>query len=220
MSKNNKCCRSEDRLEEEMDLCDEDSCAWDCCEFDEVVKVWEVAPFFYGTAYHDWKFVDISSDMFLDKWLVLFFYPADFTFVCPTELAELQENYDKLLKMWVEVVSVSTDKHFTHMWWAASSPLIKNIKFPMLWDPSWDISIAYDVYKDNWYSERWTFIIDPDWVLQSVEISADWIWRSAQELIRKLEALQHVRKHPDVVCPINWKKTWTLSPWEDLVWKI
>lgn len=183
--------------------------------------VWEIAPYFYWTAYVDWKFEEISSFDYEWKWIVLFFYPADFTFVCPTELWELQDNYDKLKKMWVEVISVSTDTHFTHMWWAMTSPTIKKIKYPMLWDPTWEVSISYNVYQaENGLAKRWTFIIDPDWILQAMEISAEWLWRSVDELIRKIEALQHMRKNPWMVCPNSWKKKWDMQPWEKLVGKI
>lgn len=207
-------------------------CGWDCCSDsdydyghnempDERAIVWDIAPYFWGTAYHNWKFEEISSFDFDWKWIVLFFYPADFTFVCPTELWELQDNYKKLQKMWVEVISVSTDTHFTHMWWAMISPIIKKIQYPMLWDPTWEVSLAYEVYQpENWLSKRWTFIIDPDWVLQAMEISWEWLWRSMDELIRKIEALQHMRKNPWIACPNSWMKTWGLTPWEKLVWKI
>lgn len=225
MSKNKK---QHEILEEEFGCCwgecwcDEED--YDCCEDDampEEAIVWELAPYFEWTAYVNWTFKEISLIDYDWKWVVLFFYPADFTFVCPTELGELQDNYDKLKKMWVEVISVSTDTHFTHMWWAMSSPTIKKIQYPMLWDSTWETSIVYWVYQpENGLAKRWTFIIDPDWVLQAMEISAEWLWRSVDELIRKIEALQHMRKNPWIVCPNNWKKKWELKPGEKLVWKI
>jgi NADH-dependent peroxiredoxin subunit C len=201
---------------------DDQCCWWDFDYWsDNLAVVWEGAPYFEWTAYQDWKFIELDSEQLAWKWVILFFYPADFTFVCPTELGELQDNYKKLQDLWAEVIAISTDTHFTHMWWAMSSPTIKKIKYPMLWDPTWETSMAYWVYQEeSGLDKRWTFIIDPDGVIQAMEVSAEWLWRSTQEIIRKIEALQHMRTNPWVVCPNSWKKDWDLKPWEALVWKI
>jgi len=228
-----KCCK-EEMCDEDQECCVgscentcDDNCYDDyddenCCgSFEERAYVWEVAPMFYGTAYQKGKFIDIDSLNYLwNSWVVLFFYPADFTFVCPIELEELQEKYAKLKKMGVEVISVSTDTHFTHMGRAMQSKTIAKIEYPMLSDANWVISSSYGVFQENWLAQRWTFIIDPDWVLQSLEISAEWLGRSADELVRRLEALQYMRANPGVVCPNKWKEKWTLKPGEKLVWKI
>ncbi len=192
----------------------------DCCWIGNLAIVWEHAPYFQATSYHAGKFVNLDSDNYKWKWLVLFFYPADFTFVCPTELWELQEKYESFKKMWAEIVAISTDTHFTHMWWAQISPTIKKVKYPMLWDPSWEISSDYWVYQENWLAKRWTFIIDPDGILQSIEISAEWLWRDVWEIERKLEALQFMKTNPWTACPNKWKKNWELKPGEKLVGKI
>lgn len=198
-----------------------------CCNPDDMENyednfaiVWCQAPYFEWTAYQDWKFTEINSEKYAWKWVVLFFYPADFTFVCPTELWELQDSYNKFKKMWVEIISVSTDTHFAHLWWANMSPIIKWVKYPMLWDPSWETCLDYWVYQEDGLAQRWTFIIDPDWILQSIEISAWGLWRSVAELERRIEALQHMRKHPWMVCPNQWKKNWDLKPSEKLVGKL
>lgn len=210
---------------------DEMNCCgtWNCWDFDDsfdyeddfVAEVDEIAPYFEGTALLDWKFEEIALDDFEWKWLVLFFYPADFTFVCPTELEELAEKYEELKKLWAEVVAVSTDTHFSHLAWHNTSPAIKKVKFPMLWDPTTDTSVSYWVYQaHNGLAKRGTFIIDPDWILRSCEITSEGLGRSSDEVIRKIKALQHMRDNPWVACPRKWEEKGDLKPWEDLVWKI
>jgi len=235
MSDNKQCCGGWTCHDDELEL-EQIEDFWDDMEFDawemdnneymddedDVCEVDEMAPFFMWEAVM-WnnQFEEIAIDDFDWKWLVLFFYPADFTFVCPTELEELADKYSELQELWAEVVSVSTDTHFSHLAWKNSSPAIKKIKFPMLWDASWETSRAYWVYQEhNGLDKRWTFIVDPDWILRSIEISSEWMWRSADETIRKIKALKHMAENPWQVCPNKWADKWTLNPWEDLVWKI
>jgi len=159
------------------------------------------------------------------KWVVIFFYPADFTFVCPTELEEMQKNYAKFQEMGAEVLSVSTDTKFTHKAWHDHSPAIKTLEYPMIADPSGDISDAFGVLihegDDRGLALRGSFIIDPDGILQVYEVHANNVGRSADELLRKLEAVIFVREHHGEVCPANWKKgDKTLKPGIDLVGKI
>lgn len=153
---------------------------------------------------------------------MLFFYPADFTFVCPTELEALADNYEEFKKLGAEVLSVSTDTVFVHKAWHDHSEAVKKIKFPMVADPTGNISRAYGTYiPKEGLSLRGTFLIDPDGVLKTIEIHDNGIGRSSVELLRRLKAAQFVRKNGDQVCPMNWepgKKT--LKPGLDLVGKI
>lgn len=156
------------------------------------------------------------------KWVVLAFYPADFTFVCPTELEELADLYEEFAKQGAEVMSVSTDTVFVHKAWHDVSPSIKKIRFPMLADPTGKLCREFGTYMDGvGLSLRGTFIIDPDGVVKSAEIHDNSIGRSAKEILRKLKAAKFVREHPGQVCPASWepgKKT--LSPNLDLVGKL
>lgn len=156
------------------------------------------------------------------KWLVLFFYPADFTFVCPTELAELADQYENFKKEGAEVISVSTDTAFVHKAWHDHSDSIKKIKFPMLADPTGALCKALGVYlPEEGLSLRGSFVIDPDGVIQAYEVHANNIGRSPNELLRKLQAAKFVREHGGEVCPVNWKPgSKTLKPSTDLVGKI
>jgi len=156
------------------------------------------------------------------KWLVLAFYPADFTFVCPTELEELADLYDEFTKQGAEVMSVSTDTVFVHKAWHDVSPSIKKIKFPMLADPTGNLCREFGTYIEGvGLSLRGTFIIDPDGVIKSAEIHDNSIGRSAKEILRKLKAARFVRENPGQVCPASWepgKKT--IMPSFDLVGKL
>lgn len=180
------------------------------------------APVFEAKAYHNGKIVDVKLKDYKKKWVVLFFYPADFTFICPTELGELAENYEDLKKLNVEVFSVSTDTVYTHAAWATHSPTVAKVKFPMVADPAAQICTAYGtIIPQEGISLRGTFIIDPDGVLKAFEIHDNSIGRSTQELVRKIKAAQFVREHGGEVCPASWqpgKKT--LKPGLDLVGKI
>ena len=176
---------------------------------------------FSAQAFHQGKFIPISSEDLRGHWSVICFYPADFTFVCPTELEDLQENYAALKDLGVEVYSVSTDTHFVHAAWHEHSPAINKIEYIMIGDPSHQISLDFDVLDDQGLAQRATFIIDPDGIVQAMEINADGIGRDASTLLYKIHAAQYVRSHPGEVCPAKWKEgAETLKPSLDLVGKI
>ncbi|NWK77930.1 MULTISPECIES: alkyl hydroperoxide reductase subunit C [unclassified Aquitalea] len=181
----------------------------------------EVKPF-KATAFHNGKFVDVSDADLKGKWSVVFFYPADFTFVCPTELGDLADNYAEFSKLGVEIYSVSTDTHFTHKAWHDSSETIGKINYPMIGDPTGIISRNFGVMiEEAGLAERGTFVIDPQGKIQIIEINAGGIGRDAAELLRKVKAAQYVASHPGEVCPAKWKEgEATLAPSLDLVGKI
>lgn len=187
-----------------------------------MVRLNEQAPTFTATAYADNTFKDISLDDYKGKFVVLFFYPADFTFVCPTELQDMAHAYKDIKAEGADILSVSTDTHFVHKAWHDASEAIKSITFPMLGDPLHTISKAYDVLRENeGLSDRATIIIDPDQVIKSIEITDEPIGRNAQELLRKIKALKFARENPGLACPANWKPgDKTLKPGIDLVGKI
>lgn len=177
---------------------------------------------FEAKAFHENKIEKIKLSDYKGKWVIVFFYPADFTFVCPTELEELAHNYEKLKSMNTEVLSVSTDTEFVHKAWHDNSPAIKKVRFPMVADPTGKISRMFGVYiREEGLALRGSFIIDPDGVLKAFEVHDNSIGRSADELIRKIQAAQFVREHGGEVCPANWKPgKQTLKPGLDLVGKI
>lgn len=181
----------------------------------------QVKPF-NAKAYHNGKFIDVSEEDLKGKWSIVCFYPADFTFVCPTELEDLQNNYEEFKKLGAEVYSVSTDTHFTHKAWHDSSEAIKKITYVMIGDPSHTITRNFDVLIEaDGLADRGTFLIDPDGVIQSVEINAGNIGRDASVLLNKIKAAQYVRNNPNEVCPAKWKEgAATLKPSLDLVGKI
>lgn len=186
------------------------------------VKVGEVIPDFTLKAYHKDDIVDISLKEQRGKWLVLFFYPADFTFVCPTELEEMAGLYANFVKEGAEVMSVSTDTHWVHKAWHDESPAIKKIEFPMLADPTGALSRAFGVYiEKEGVALRGTFLIDPSGVVQAMEVHADGVGRSAKELFRKFQAAKFVAEHGGQVCPASWEPGKdTLKPGLDMVGKI
>lgn len=186
------------------------------------VRIGEAVPSMAFSAYQDNKTKMMSLSDFAGKWLILFFYPADFTFVCPTELEEMADNYDVIKKEGGEIVSVSTDTVFVHKAWHDVSPAIKKIKFPMAADPTGVISKTFGTYiESEGLSLRGSFIIDPKGVLKSIEINHNDIGRSAKELVRKLKALKYVSTHSGQVCPASWEPGEdTLKPGLDLVGKI
>lgn len=181
----------------------------------------EVLPF-NASAFRNGNFVEVSEADFKGKWSVVCFYPADFTFVCPTELEDLQNQYETLKGLGVEVYSVSTDTHFTHKAWHDTSDAIGKITYTMIGDPSHTISRNFDVLDEaSGLADRGTFIIDPDGVIQSVEINAGGIGRDASIVVSKIKAAQYVRNHPGEVCPAKWQEGGeTLKPSLDLVGKI
>jgi peroxiredoxin (alkyl hydroperoxide reductase subunit C) len=179
-------------------------------------------PEFKVQAYHNDAFKSVSQNDLLGKWSVFFFYPADFTFVCPTELGDMAEKYDAFKKMGVEVYSVSTDTHFTHKAWHDVSDTIKKIKFPMLADPTGVLAKAFGVYiEEAGLAYRGTFVVNPEGQIKLAEIHDNGIGRNADELLRKVQAAQFVATHPDEVCPAKWRPgDQTLKPGLNLVGKI
>lgn len=147
----------------------------------------------------------ISSEDFSGKWLVLFFYPADFTFVCPTEIVDLHRRHEEFKKLDAEVVVVSTDTVYTHRAWIEAEEILKGLQFRMAADHSGRISHTLRIYNtDSGMAQRATFIIDPEGVLRVVEIVADNIGRNAGEIVRQIKALKFVSEHPGHVCPASW----------------
>ncbi|MDP2214937.1 alkyl hydroperoxide reductase subunit C [Phenylobacterium sp.] len=177
---------------------------------------------FTAQAYKGGKFVEVSDADLKGKWSVVFFYPADFTFVCPTELEDLADNYAQFQKLGVEIYSVSTDTHFSHKAWHDSSPAIGKIAYTMIGDPSGVITNNFGMMREGQgLADRGTFLIDPEGVIQFMEVTAEGIGRNAMELLRKIRAAQYVAAHPGEVCPAKWEEgEKTLSPSLDLVGKI
>ena len=181
----------------------------------------EIKPF-KASAFKNGKFIDVTEADVKGKWAIFFFYPADFTFVCPTELEDLAEHYAELQKMGVEVYSVSTDTHFSHKAWHDTSEAIKKIQYTMIGDPTGVVTRNFDnMREDQGLADRGTFIIDPQGIIQAVEVTAEGIGREASDLVRKVKAAQYVAAHPGEVCPAKWKEgEKTLKPSIDLVGKI
>ncbi len=177
---------------------------------------------FKANAFQNGDFLEVTHENFKGQWSVVCFYPADFTLVCPTELEDLQNNYAELKELGVEVYSVSTDTHFTHKAWHDHSPAISKIEYIMIGDPSHQLTTHFDVLiEEDGLADRGTFIIDPDGVVQAVEINAGNIGRDASQLVRKIKAAQYVRNNPKEVCPAKWEEgSETLEPGLDLVGKI
>lgn len=172
--------------------------------------------------FHNEKVEKTHLSHYRGQWMVLFFYPADFTFVCPTELEELADMYAKFQEINTEIFSVSTDTVFVHKAWHDHSPAIKKVAYPMIADPTGNLCRQFGVYIDNeGLALRGSFIIDPEGVLQAYEVHANNIGRSAEELLRKVQAAQFVREHGGEVCPAKWKPgAKTLTPGLDLVGKL
>lgn len=180
------------------------------------------APLFEAKAFQHEGIKKITLSQYRGKWVILAFYPADFTFICPTELSDLADHYDELQKLGVEVLSISTDTVFVHKAWHDNSPSIQKIQFPMVADPNGEICKAYGTYiAMEGLSYRATFVIDPDGILKWFEIHDNSIGRSTKEILRKIKAAQYVRTHGGEVCPVNWEPGGkTLKPGLDLVGKI
>jgi peroxiredoxin (alkyl hydroperoxide reductase subunit C) len=181
----------------------------------------EIKPF-KATAFKAGKFIDVSEASLKGKWSVVFFYPADFTFVCPTELEDLADNYAEFQKLGVEIYAVSTDTHFSHKAWHDTSAAIKKIQYTMVGDPTGTITRNFDVMiEEAGLADRGTFVVDPAGKIQIVEVTAGGIGRDAKELLRKVRAAQYVASHPGEVCPAKWQEgAKTLAPSLDLVGKI
>lgn len=179
-------------------------------------------PSFTAQAYHQERFKTITEKDVRGKWAVFFFYPADFTFVCPTELGDLADKYAELQKMGVEVYSVSTDTHFVHKAWHDASPTIKKINYPMLADPTGALARFFGVYIEaEGLAYRGTFVVDPEGKIKLAEIQDNAVGRNADELVRKIQAAIFVASHAGEVCPAKWTPgAATLKPGLDLVGKI
>ena len=181
----------------------------------------EIKPF-NAQVFKGGKFGQLSQADLKGKWSVFFFYPANFTFVCPTELEDLADNYAEFQKLGVEIYSVSTDTHFSHKAWHDSSPAIKKINYTMVGDPTGTITRNFGVMiEEAGLADRGTFVVDPNGKIQIVEVTAGGIGRDAKELLRKVKAAQYVASHPGEVCPAKWQEgAHTLKPSLDLVGKI
>ena len=181
----------------------------------------EIKPF-KATAYHNGKFVPVSDADLKGRWSVVFFYPADFTFVCPTELGDLADHYDTFRSLGVESYGGSTDTHFTHKAWHDSSDTIAKVRYPLVGDPTGTITRHFGVMiEDEGLALRGTFVVNPEGVIKLCEIHDNGIGRDARELLRKVQAAQYVASHPGEVCPAKWTPgEATLAPSLDLVGKI
>jgi peroxiredoxin len=177
---------------------------------------------FKAQAFKQGKFIEVTDADTKGKWAVFFFYPADFTFVCPTELGDVADHYAELQGMDVEVYSVSTDTHFTHKAWHDSSETIGKIEYTMIGDPTGTISRNFEVMRESeGLADRGTFVVDPDGVVQAMEVTAEGVGRNAADLLRRIKAAQYVRAHPGEVCPAKWEEgEKTLAPSLHLVGKI
>jgi len=187
-----------------------------------MIKINEQIPDMEFMTYHDGKERKIKLSDYRDKWLVLFFYPADFTFVCPTELDEMAGLYEEFQRYGAEIISVSTDTHFVHKAWHDTSKTIQKIKFPMAADPAGKLSRAFGTYiEDEGLALRGTFIIDPDGLLKSYEMNDNSLGRATKETLRKMKAARYVRENEGEVCPASWEPgDDVLKPSLDLVGKI
>ena len=170
-------------------------------------------------AFHNNSFITVSKNDIKGKWSVFFFYPADFTFVCPTELEDLENTYAKFKEAGCEIYSVSTDTHFVHKAWHDHSEKIKKITYPMLADPTHALAKDFEVLIEaNGLAERGTFIVNPECKIVAYEVNSGNVGRNADELLRKLQACQFVAEHGDQVCPAKWQPgAETLKPSLDLV---
>ena len=187
-----------------------------------MAKINSLIPDFELDAYHNKEIKKVRLSDYKGKWIALIFYPADFTFICPTELEEASNLYEQFQKENTEILSVSTDTAFTHKAWHDSSPSISKIQFPMLADPTGKLCKEFNTYiEDKGESLRGSFVIDPDGILKTIEIHHNDIGRSAQELLRKVQAAKFVRENTGQVCPAKWAPGQpTLTPSTDLVGKI
>lgn len=174
---------------------------------------------FKVSAYHNGEFRTVTKDDVLGRWSLFFFYPADFTFVCPTELEDLQNKYDEFRQAVCEVYAVSTDSHFVHKAWHDTSAKIGKITFPMLADPTHELCEDFEVLIDeDGMAERGSFIVNPEGKIVVYEVNAGGIGRNADELFRRLQASQFVAEHGDQVCPAKWEPgADTLRPSLELV---
>ena len=181
----------------------------------------QVKPF-KATAYQNGKFIELTETSLIGHWSVLVFYPADFTFVCPTELGDLADHYDTFKSLGVEIYGVSTDSHFAHKAWHDSSDTIAKVSYPLVGDPTGRLARNFDVMiEEEGMALRGTFVVNPEGQIKLCEIHDNGIGRDASELLRKVKAAQYVASHPGEVCPAKWQEgAATLKPSLDLVGKI
>lgn len=177
---------------------------------------------FKSMAYHNGEFKEYTNESIAGKWSVFVFYPADFTFVCPTELEDLADNYAEFQKLGVEIFSVSTDTHFSHKAWHDTSDAIGKVNYPMLADPTHQLARNFQVLiEEEGMALRGTFIVNPEGQIKTMEVHDNGIGRDAKELLRKVRAAQYIAKNPNEVCPAKWEEgAATLAPSLDLVGKI
>jgi len=177
---------------------------------------------FKATAFHNGKFVDLTEASLKGKWSVFVFYPADFTFVCPTELEDLADNHEQFQKLGVDVYGISTDTHFAHKAWHDTSDAIKKVQYPLIGDPTGALSRNFEVMiEEEGLALRGTFVINPEGFIKVMEVHDNGIGRDASELLRKVKAAKYVAEHPGQVCPAKWTEgAATLTPSLDLVGKI
>ena len=177
---------------------------------------------FKATAFHQGKFIDVSDESIRGKWSAFVFYPADFTFVCPTELEDLADHYAQFQKLGVEIYGVSTDTHFAHKAWHDTSDAIRKVQYPLVGDPTATLARNFDVLiEEEGLALRGTFLVNPEGYIKLCEIHDNGIGRNAAELLRKVKAAQYVASHPGEVCPAKWDEGQkTLKPSLDLVGKI
>lgn len=192
--------------------------------YNDVVKIDSPAPLFTLPAYDPKKDDEtkISLEDLKWKWTVLFYYPADFTFVCPTELKDMALAKAKFDELWVTVLAASTDTTFSHRAWVRHEKLMENFPYIMLADHWLWVADMYNILdEETWIAGRWTFIIDPDLVVRWIEVTSGPLWRNSEELIRKIEALQFMRKNPWTACPAKWA-IWdkTLKPSIKIAWEV
>lgn len=192
----------------------------------KIVTVGQEVPNFemeiYDPENREFGKISLESLKKRDKWTILVFYPADFTFVCPTELADLADKHEALKKLGAEVISVSTDTKFSHLAWRDSEKLLSKVKYVMGADPTGAVSRLFGVYDPaSGLALRGTFVIDPQGRLVSSEVNFYNVGRNAEELVRKMEANAYLIKHPNEACPAKWQQgAKTLKPSEKLVGKV
>ena len=177
---------------------------------------------FEANAYHNGEFIKVSDNSLKGQWSVLIFMPAAFTFNCPTEIEDAADHYAEFKKADAEVYIVTTDTHFSHKVWHETSPAVGKAQFPLVGDPTHQLTNAFGVHiPEEGLALRGTFIINPEGVIKTLEIHSNEIARDVSETLRKLKAAQFTAANPNQVCPAKWKEgEKTLTPSLDLVGKI
>lgn len=192
--------------------------------YNEIVKIDQAAPLFDLPAYDPIKDTDtkVSLESLKGKWTVLFYYPADFTFVCPTELKDMADAKAKFDALWVTVLAASTDTIFSHRAWVKHERLMQGFPYLMLADHNLATADMYNILDDeSGIAGRGTFIIDPDLIVRGIEVTSGPLGRNSDELIRKLQALQFMRNNPGTACPAKWAVgAKTLTPSIKIAWEV